>query len=232
MERAHRPPPLTLTPPHSRQSSISKTISVKGGSPGTTTISVFEEDDWNTGRWVTALRVLSDFGHTLVCIVPILIMAFFLGYDGTVINDSTGSSAVVLITLLSLDVLLDFQSIGRYDKMWMGWALAGRMLLALGYTALFVAYVAVGGAFPAGYTYWGLSAEAASPMVYVFLWTLGIWDFVYCAISRVQLIKEARRYRNALFPSYAAKPKSRLNTARGWDVEGAAAVPGQAGLRR
>ena len=88
MERAHRPPPLDLTPPHSRQSSVAKTVSSKGRSP-TTTISLYD-DDWNTGRWATFLRVLGDFAHILVCMVLMLIAAFFLGYDETVVNRTTG----------------------------------------------------------------------------------------------------------------------------------------------
>lgn len=77
------------------------------------------------------------------------------------------------MVLLGLDILLDFQSIGRYDKMWKGWALAGRVVVAVGYAAVFVAQVAMGGAFPEGYRYWGLTAEYSAPLVYVFLWILG-----------------------------------------------------------
>src|SRR5690606_13347070 len=88
MERANRPPPLNLTPPHSRQSSVSKTISTKGRSP-TTTISVFEVDDWNTGRLATFLRVLGDFAHILICMILILIMAFYLNYKA-VVSGTTG----------------------------------------------------------------------------------------------------------------------------------------------
>lgn len=87
MERAHRPPPLALTPPHSRHSSVSKT-STKGAS-STTTISI-GEDDWNTGRWRTILRVACDFAHILLCMVLTLIMAFFVSYDETVVSESTG----------------------------------------------------------------------------------------------------------------------------------------------
>lgn len=88
MERSHRPPPLTLTPPHSRKSSVSKT-STKGRSPPTTTISL-GEDEWNTGRWKTALRVAWDFAHILLCMVLALIMAFFISYDEAVVSQSTG----------------------------------------------------------------------------------------------------------------------------------------------
>lgn len=84
MERVNRPPPLNLTPPHSRQSSVSKTISTKGGSP-TITISL-NDDDWNTGRWTTLLRVLGDFAHILLCMLVILIMGVFLNYDETMVN--------------------------------------------------------------------------------------------------------------------------------------------------
>ena len=88
MERAHRPPPLNLTPPLSRQSSVSKTISAKGRSP-TTTISI-DEDAWNTGRLETFLRVLGDFAHILVCLILILVMGFFLSYDETVVGGPMG----------------------------------------------------------------------------------------------------------------------------------------------
>ena len=81
------------------------------------------------------------------------------------------------MVLLGLDIMLDFQSIGRYDKMWKGWALAGRIFVAVGYAAVFTAQVAMGGAFPEEYTYWGLSKEYSAPLVYVFLWVLG---YVLC----------------------------------------------------
>ena len=83
------------------------------------------------------------------------------------------STAILLIILLALDTILDFQSIARYDKMWRGWALAGRTVIATGYAAVFAAYVATGGAFPEGYVYWGLGVEYAGPLVYVLLWVLG-----------------------------------------------------------
>ena len=88
MERANKPPPLNLTPPHSRQSSVSKTISAKGRSP-TITISL-NEDDWNTGRWATLLRVFGDFAHILVCMIVILILGVFLNYDDTMVNSPMG----------------------------------------------------------------------------------------------------------------------------------------------
>lgn len=75
--------------------------------------------------------------------------------------------------LLALDTILDFQSIARYDKMWHGWALAARTIIATGYAAVFAAYVATGGAFPEGYVYWGLGVEYAGALVYVLLWVLG-----------------------------------------------------------
>lgn len=88
-------------------------------------------------------------------------------------NHDQRSTAVLLIILLALDIILDFQSIARYDKMWRGWALAGRTVIATGYTAVFAAYVATGGAFPEGYEYWGLGVEYAGALVYVLLWVLG-----------------------------------------------------------
>lgn len=81
--------------------------------------------------------------------------------------------AVFLIVLLGLDILLDFQSIGRYDKMWKGWTLLLRLTFGVGYTSTFMAYIALGRAFPEEYSYWGLTVQYATPMVYILLWILG-----------------------------------------------------------
>ncbi|KEZ39983.1 hypothetical protein SAPIO_CDS8961 [Scedosporium apiospermum] len=238
MERSHRPPPLNLTPPgsqrNSRQSSVSRiTISVKGQSP--TTISVFEEDtdDWNTGQYVTALRVFSDFVHILTCMILLLIMAFFLNYDDGAISGPFGAPAVFLLVLLGLDIILDFQSIGRYDKMWKGWALVLRLVFGMGYTSTFIAYIAMGRAFPAEYSYWGLTAQYATPMVYIFLWILGVWNLVYCAISRRQFTNEIRRYRAALSGDEQTSNTRtiKFGSARQWDAEARAGMPRPAVIR-
>lgn len=95
------------------------------------------------------------------------------GERGEEMVNNPRSAAIFLMVLLALDTILDFQSIARYDKMWRGWALAGRTVIATGYAAMFAAYVATGGAFPEGYVYWGLGTEYSGPLVYVLLWVLG-----------------------------------------------------------
>lgn len=44
-----------------------------------------------------------------------------------------------------------------------------RLLCGLAYIALFLVYVGMGGPFPEGYTYWGVSTSFAAPVVYILL---------------------------------------------------------------
>ena len=138
--------------------------------------SMFEHDDdkWNTSCAVTLVRVVSDFLHILTSMLLLLIMAFFLDYCDhnpavATLSTGTGPQALALILLLGLDILLDFQSIGRYDQKWHGWALVARLLFGVAYMTVLATYAAVGGAFPPRYTYWGMAQQFASPITYMFL---------------------------------------------------------------
>ena len=195
MERSHRPPPLNLTPPASARSStrhsarhsrtksnhsgLSRFAESFQGYMATPLRSVFEkdEDKWNTSCAMTLVRVVSDFLHILTSMLLLLIMAFFLNYcdhNPTVatLATGTGPQAITLIIMLGLDILLDFQSIGKYDMKWHGWALITRLLFGIGYITVFTTYAAMGGAFPPRYTYWGLAQSSATPIAYMFLWIL------------------------------------------------------------
>jgi ABC-type multidrug transport system fused ATPase/permease subunit len=192
MERSHRPPPLNLTPPgsarnstrHTRNKSSQSRLSrfaesFQSYNKASPLRSIFEHDadKWSTGAAMTVVRVVGDFAHILASMLLLLIMAFFLNYCDhnpavATVTTGTGPAALALILLLGLDVLLDFQSIGRYDEKWYGWALVARLLFGVGYMTVFVTYAAMGGAFPSRYTYWGLPQRAASPVAYMFLWIL------------------------------------------------------------
>jgi hypothetical protein len=191
MERSHRPPPLNLTPPtsarnstrHSRSKSNHSALSRFAESfqsyKATPLRSIFERDDdkWNTSCAVTLVRVVSDFLHILASMLLLLIMAFYLNYCDhnpavATLTTGTGPQALALILLLGLDILLDFKSIGWYDKKWHGWALVARLLFGVAYITIFTTYAAMGGAFPPKYTYWGMPQRFASPTVYMFLWIL------------------------------------------------------------
>jgi len=45
--------------------------------------------------------------------------------------------------------------------------------MGVAYLASFMAYVTLGRVFTPGYTYWGMPAGFAVPVVYVFLWLIG-----------------------------------------------------------
>jgi hypothetical protein len=81
--------------------------------------------------------------------------------------------AVVLIVLLSLDLLLDALCVVRMRKKWFAWALFLRLVLAIGYLAIFMAYIALKRAFPVGFTCWGMATDYSNPVVYLFLWLIG-----------------------------------------------------------
>lgn len=49
------------------------------------------------------------------------------------------------------------------------WGLGLRLFCGLSYIALFLVYVGMGGPFPEGYTYWGVSTRFAAPVVYILL---------------------------------------------------------------
>jgi hypothetical protein len=78
-----------------------------------------------------------------------------------------------LAILLGLDACLDVLSLIRLNKKWHGWALVPRLLIGIGYLAVFMAFLGLSNIFPFGYTYWDLEPGYSGPMVYLFLWLLG-----------------------------------------------------------
>lgn len=72
-----------------------------------------------------------------------------------------------------MDVTLDLVVLLRVHKPWPTWGLGFRFACGITYVVHFLLYVGLGGAFPEGYTYWGLRADFAGPLVYILLCVSG-----------------------------------------------------------
>lgn len=49
---------------------------------------------------------------------------------------------------------------------------------------MFLVYVGFREVFPHGYSYWGMGSGFSDPVVYIFLWVIGIWDLLHTSIHR------------------------------------------------
>ena len=94
--------------------------------------------------------------------------------------------------LAGVDACVDVVLLCRARHSRPGWALFLRLLLGVGYLAVFVAYAGFGRVFPPGYAYWGLSAGFAGPVVYLFLWLLGVWNLLNIALHRRRIGRDVR----------------------------------------
>ncbi len=102
--------------------------------------------------------------------------------------------AVTLAVLLSLDGLLDGFAFVCIRVRRPGWALILRLVFGIGYLAVFMAYVGLGRVFPNGYAYWGMAPSFSGPVVYIFLWLIGVWNLLHSAIHRHQFGQYLRAY--------------------------------------
>ncbi len=65
--------------------------------------------------------------------------------------------------------------------------IVARLVLGISYLALFMVYVGMGAVFPHRYVFWGLTRGLAGPVVYLFLWTIGVWNLLHTALHRHQV---------------------------------------------
>lgn len=100
--------------------------------------------------------------------------------------------AIALTILVATDVALDIYSVGRAKSKWQALALIFRLLCGLGYIAMFLVYVGFREVFPHGYSYWGMNSGFSDPVVYLFLWVIGIWDLLHTSIHRHTLGRDLR----------------------------------------
>lgn len=100
--------------------------------------------------------------------------------------------AIALTILVATDISLDIYSVARAKKKWQSLALVARLLVGLGYIAMFLVYVGFREVFPRGYAYWGMTSGFSDPIVYLLLWVIGIWDLLHTSIHRHTLGRDLR----------------------------------------
>src|SRR3569833_421144 len=106
--------------------------------------------------------------------------------------------AITLTVLLALDACIDLLSLARVRSHHPGWAVLVRLLLGGGYLAVFMVYVGFGRVFPMAYSYWGMSSGFAGPVVYLFLWLIGVWNLLNTALHRHKFGHDMREYGHAI----------------------------------
>lgn len=162
-------------------------------------------------RWAkVALRVINGVAHAAACSLLLEIMAEFLyrhrGREQrfVMVSSRLGPAsltdllrgyrppAIALTILVAIDVALDIYSVGRAQSKWQALALIFRLVCGLGYIAMFLVYVGFREVFPHGYSYWGMSSGFSDPVVYLFLWVIGIWDLLHTSIHRHTLGRDLR----------------------------------------
>lgn len=104
--------------------------------------------------------------------------------------------AIIIVFFTAVDIAIDLIHTMLLCLPWSAVALVPQLLTGIGYLAIFMAYVGLGKVFPAGYTYWRLKTGYSGPVVYLFLWTLGLWDLLHVCIHRHKLGTDSRLWRN------------------------------------
>ncbi|KAK4134053.1 hypothetical protein BT67DRAFT_434205 [Trichocladium antarcticum] len=139
---------------------------------------------WDRRTW---MRSVNAGVHALPC----LVLLGIIGYALRVLREDMGGhmsiQAIILIFFLFLDVILDIIVLSQARTPWPTWGLVLRFGCGLTYITHFLLYVGLGGVFPAGYTYWGLSTSLAEPLVYILLCVAGIWNLLHVPVSRYHL---------------------------------------------
>ncbi|KAK0643406.1 hypothetical protein B0T16DRAFT_391928 [Cercophora newfieldiana] len=125
--------------------------------------------------------------HAAACVILIALMVEFLAQVEGSWPEQIGAQAVTLLIFLAMDTLLDIVSLLRLQKEWASWALLLRLVSGIAYIILFMAYIAHGSVFPQGYSFWAMSPTFAGPVVYIFLWLLGLWNLCHVALRRHRL---------------------------------------------
>jgi hypothetical protein len=197
-------------------------------------------------RWAkVALRVINGVVHAAACALLLSIMTEFLyryrGREQRFVEDLMGlvrahsrlelgsltvfprgyrPPAIALTSLVATDISLDIYAVSRAKTKWQALALILRLLCGLGYIAMFLVYVGFREVFPQGYSYWGMSSGFSDPVVYLFLWVIGIWDLLHTSIHRHTLGRDLRtrmlfsRRRRRPTGSHVSQVSNAISTAR------------------
>jgi uncharacterized membrane protein YhaH (DUF805 family) len=133
---------------------------------------------------VRVVRIAVDFMHLVSCLMLVLIMAIFLATYSNALSWKCGPKAILLLSALVADIVLDVKSIRLHDRSWSEWTLLVRTLAASAYLGVLIAFIAADRVFPSDYTYWNMSpAEAGGPVLGLVCVVLG-WDIVHLILSQ------------------------------------------------
>ncbi|KAK3939493.1 hypothetical protein QBC46DRAFT_144754 [Diplogelasinospora grovesii] len=159
---------------------------------------LYYDDENEVSHLRIILRGLNSCFHGAACVILVAIMVQFLNQSRGTWHKTMSPQAITLLTLLAIDTALDITSLVRLHKIWPSWALLLRLICGIGYLALFMVYVGMGRVFPYSFTYWSMAPGYAGPVVYLFLWLIGVWNLLHTAIRRHYLGNGVRRYMAAI----------------------------------
>lgn len=134
---------------------------------------------------------------------------------------SSRPQAIAVLIILSFDIILDLATLIQPRQPHSGWSLLLRVIFGIGYLAVFMAYIGLGRVFPGGYSYWGLPSGYAWPIVYLFLWLIGVWNLLNTALHRHHFGQDVRTYTQTVSSWRHARRRDqqgnrRSGLGRGW----------------
>ncbi|KAL1893569.1 hypothetical protein Sste5346_006399 [Sporothrix stenoceras] len=156
----------------------------------------YEDEEHRPSRLRLVLRALNAALHFVACSLLVTIMALFLAHPHhRRKHRRTEPQAVTLIILLALDMLVDVATFVRLRSHIHITIVLAHLVLGLAYLTVFIVDVGAGSVFSGGYTFWGLPESMAGPVVYSFLWTLGVWDLLHTVLHRHEVGRVSASYR-------------------------------------
>ncbi|KAH6898664.1 hypothetical protein B0T10DRAFT_116313 [Thelonectria olida] len=170
MAKGRRPPPLNLSVDARPRSlpRISRTPVLLISKESTPLLTPLPEDDYEDPPEVIVrvVRIAVDFMHLVSCLMLVLIMTIFLATYSNALSWNCGPKAILLLSALVADIVLDVKSIRLHDRSWSEWTLLARTLAASAYLGVLIAFIIADRVFPSDYTYWNMSpAEAGGPVL-------------------------------------------------------------------
>ncbi|KAL1838946.1 hypothetical protein VTJ49DRAFT_2040 [Mycothermus thermophilus] len=147
-------------------------------------VDVEKPQPWDRRTW---LRFTNVSLHFFLAIVLMLFYAIAVSPMFETPMGPRRGQGILVIACSGADMTLDTYIMTRARNRWSIWALAARLIFGMGYFAALIWIALSEQPFPDSHTYWGLSAGAAAPFVYVFLSVLGIWNLFHIPVSRFGL---------------------------------------------
>ncbi|KAK0726657.1 hypothetical protein B0T21DRAFT_292918 [Apiosordaria backusii] len=175
-------------------------------------------------------RIWLRLANSVLHSAPALVLLYIMSTSITAFKSDRSSAkfstpGITLLSLLYLDSILNILTCFRISTPWPTWRLSLRVFFGLGYIILFFIYIGSNqGVFPPGWTYWNVPANMASPVVYIFLWWLGVWDWMHLVVCRPGLftlrgkgggINEGRRPSVALSELHPTSFRARVPSSAG-----------------